>query len=70
MGWGHRLAHYTGSWNRYYLGFSVFLILNGFIHAYFVTLRKFDLRFNGFMEIRALLRAFPKPTEIPEPTNE
>ena len=45
---------------KYYIGFCLFLILNGLLHAYYVIKGKSDLRFAGILPLRALLREFPK----------
>jgi len=55
--------------NRYYIGFSLFLILNGLLHAYYVAKRRFDPRISGALAIRAVLRELNKlsTTETPPP---
>jgi hypothetical protein len=52
-------------WNRYYLGFCLFMVLNGLIHDYYVVLRKSDLRIAGYLNIRAVLREFRR-TQVQE----
>ena len=37
--------------NRWFVGLSVFLILNGLLHAYYVTLGRFDIRISGVLQI-------------------
>jgi len=54
--------------NRYYVGFCLFLILNGLLHAYYVAVRCWDPRVSGNVTIRAVLREFPKlEAEVPPP---
>ena len=52
--------------NKYYLTFSLFLILNGFIHDFYLTRRNFHPVALAYMNVRAALRVFPKAPR-PEP---
>ncbi|SRR6266849_2776327 len=50
--------------DRYYIGFCLFLILNGLLHAYYVVRRKFDPRIAGHLPIRGILREFPITAQV------
>lgn len=56
--------------NRYYIGFCVFLILNGLLHDYYVAMHRIDPRINPGMAIRAVLREFPKLEKANVPPSE
>jgi hypothetical protein len=47
--------------NGYYFTFSLFLILSGLIHDFYLIQRNFDPTSAGYVNVRATLRAFPKP---------
>jgi len=46
--------------NKFYIGFCLFLILNGLLHAYYLVQRKVDPRLAGNLNIRAVLREFSR----------
>jgi hypothetical protein len=61
--------------NRYYVGFSLFLIFNGLMHGYYVAMHRFDPRMSGDLTIRAVLRELNKlkpadPLSPPESNQE
>jgi hypothetical protein len=53
--------------NKYYVVFCLFLILQGFLHDYYVVQRRYDPRAAGLANIRAVLREFPEPTPESKP---
>jgi hypothetical protein len=55
---------------KYYLALCWFLILNGFLHAYYVIQRREDPRMAGNLVVRAILREFPKLTKANEAQRE
>jgi hypothetical protein len=49
--------------NRYYVAFSMLLIVGGLLHDWYVAEGLNNFRFLGFLKIRALLREFGNATE-------
>jgi hypothetical protein len=57
--------------SRYYLTFSLFLILSGLIHDFYLIQRNLDPTSAGYVNIRATLRAFPRaPAQKPHDDTE
>lgn len=67
IGWAGLAATLMASslWNKYYVGFSLFLILNGLLNDYYATKRRVDPCANGYLAIRAILREFPSIEKMP-----
>lgn len=50
--------------NRYYLSFSLLMIMIGLLHDFYLARRMKDPNLTDLMNIRGLLREFPRPTSV------
>jgi hypothetical protein len=53
--------------DRWYVGFSLLLIVNGLIYNYYDSKRRGTPEGRAYMNLRALLRQFPQTGEKPQP---
>lgn len=67
MGWcGLAAAHFAPSLkNRYYIGFSIFLLITGLFHDWYVAASLNNLGFVGVLRVRALLKEYRDTTQHP-----